>query len=86
MGCVDSLLSIVSILVLFYRYRKKIEEELFEFSQSKVGLTFGILLAAISIAFIAETNNSVVIGVSVGLTIIAIVLITILIIQRNLEQ
>ena len=77
------LLSVVSILILFYNNRKKIEEELRELTQSKVGLTFGIFLAAISIAFIAETNSFLVIAVSASLTIIALLFIIVFIIQRN---
>jgi Ca2+/Na+ antiporter len=76
------LLSVISILILFYRYRRKIEEELGEFTQSKVGLTLGILLLAISIAFIAETNNFLVITVSASLTIIALLFVLVFVIQR----
>ena len=51
------LLSFIAILIIFYRYRKKIEEELSEFARRKFVLTLGIFLSATSIAFIAETNN-----------------------------
>ena len=73
-------------MILFYRHHIRIEEELLEFTQSKVGLTFGIFLAIISVAFLAETNNSTVITVSAGLTTIAIVSILVSIIQRNKNQ
>lgn len=77
------LLTVISILILFYRYRKKIEEELREFTRSKFALTFGIFLSATSIAFIAETSNPFVIAISAGLTIIAFVLVIIFIIHQR---
>jgi len=80
------LISFIAILILFYKYRKKIEEELSEFTSSKISLTLGIFLAAISIGFIGETNNAIVIAVSAGLTTIAIVLILIFMIRRNRKQ
>jgi hypothetical protein len=77
------LISFIAILILFYRYRKKIEEELGEFISSKISLVVGIFLAAISIGFIAETNNAVAIEISTGLTMVAVVVILIFIIQRK---
>ena len=66
------MLSDILILILYYRYHKKIDEHLREFSRSKAGLTFGIFLMAISFAFIAETSNFLVIIASASLTIIAL--------------
>jgi hypothetical protein len=80
------LLSFFSILILFFRYRNKIVEELSEFTRSKIGLVFGIFLAAVSTGFVAETNNIVVIVASAGLTIFGIILIVIFIIQRNMKM
>jgi len=75
------LLSFISILILFYRYPKQIEEELSEFTRSKFSLTFGIFLATISLAFVAQTNNTIVIAVTTSLMIIAFMIILIFILR-----
>ena len=79
------LVSLIAVLILFYMYRKKIEEELSDFTSSKFGLTFGIFLIAVSSAFIVETNNIVVIVASTGSTIFATSIIIIFIIRRKRE-
>jgi hypothetical protein len=65
-------LAFVTILILFNRYRQLIMTELAEFVSSKVGLYLGVFLAAVSVAFIMQTNNISVIAVSSALTIIGI--------------
>jgi hypothetical protein len=69
------LLAFVIILILFNRYQQLIVTELAEFVSSKVSLYLGVFLAAVSVAFIMQTNNVSVIAVSSGLTIIGIVII-----------
>jgi hypothetical protein len=66
------LFAFASVLILLSRYRKTVLEGLHEFVSNKSSLYFGVFLAAISIAFIAETNNRLVIVVSAGLTVTAI--------------
>ena len=69
------LLSFVSLLILFNMYHKSILEELHEFISNKASLYFGVFLAAISVAFIAETNDLLVTVTSAGLTITAILIV-----------
>lgn len=69
------LLAFVTILILFNRYRQLIMTELAGFVSSKVSLYLGVFLAAVSIAFITQTNNVLVIAISSGLTIIGIIII-----------
>lgn len=69
------LLSFVSTLILFNRYRQNIREELHEFVSSRASLYFGVFLAAVSVAFILETDNLLVTSVSAGLTVTAILIV-----------
>ena len=69
------LFALASVLILLSRYRQTVSEGLHDFISSKASLYFGVFLAAISIAFIAETNNFLVIVVSAGLTATAILII-----------
>jgi len=69
------LLSFVSTLILFNRYRQNIREELHEFVSSRASLYFGVFLAAVSVAFILETDNLLVTTVSAGLTVTAILIV-----------
>ncbi len=80
------LLSFVSVLILLSRYRKNIFEELHEFVSSKVSLYLGVFLAAISIAFISETNDLLVTVTSATLTISAILIILAFLIHRIRTQ
>jgi hypothetical protein len=68
------LLSSVTILILFNRYRQLILTELAEFVSSKVSLYLGVFLAVVSIAFITQTNNVLVIAVSSGLTFVSVII------------
>jgi hypothetical protein len=70
-------LAFVAVLVLFYRYRRLVEAELAEFVKSRISLYFGVLLAAVSIAFILQTSNVWVATISTGLTVAAIVIIVV---------
>jgi hypothetical protein len=70
-----TLLSFVSSLILFNRYRQNIREELHEFVSSKASLYFGVFLAAVSVAFILETDNFLVTAVAAGLTVTAVLIV-----------
>jgi tellurite resistance protein TehA-like permease len=69
------LLSFVSTLILFNRYRQNIREELHEFVSSRASLYFGVFMAAVSVAFILETDNLLVTAVSAGLTVTAFLIV-----------
>jgi FtsH-binding integral membrane protein len=61
---VVTFLAIASMLVLLNRYSKIIRTELGEFLSGNAALYFGVFLAAVSIAFILETDNTAVIVTS----------------------
>lgn len=71
-----------SILILLNRYRNLIRTEFVQFLLSNASLYFGVFLAAVSIAFILETDNIIVITVSSVLTIAACIIILAYFIQR----
>jgi hypothetical protein len=68
-------LAFISILSLLYRYWQTILTEFAEFVGNKIGLYIGVFLLAVSIAFITETNNALVTGLSSALTITAVIII-----------
>lgn len=76
------LFSFIALIYLFNRYHDSIFEELHEFVSSKASLYFGVFLAAISAAFISETDNFLVIIASVGSTVTAILIILAFLIHR----
>jgi uncharacterized membrane protein len=57
-------LASVSILILASRYQKMIKIEFTEFVSGHIALYVGVFLAGVSIAFITQTDNSVIIGIS----------------------
>jgi hypothetical protein len=73
-------LAFITILMLFYRYRLIISKELSEFVSSKVGFYLMVLLAAVSIAFITQTDNFLVTVIAGGLTVVSIIVIVIYIV------
>jgi len=72
----------VSMLILLNRYNKVIRAEFAQFLRSNASLYFGVFLAAVSIAFILETDNIVIIIVSSSLAIFAFILIMAYLIQQ----
>lgn len=76
------LLALVAILILFNSYRQDIKREFGEFVSSNFSLYFGAFLFAVSVAFIVETDDVLVTALSSGLTIIAIVIIAVYLVQR----
>jgi hypothetical protein len=75
-------LTFASMLFLVNKYHKVIRTEFTEFLRSNASLYFGVFLAAVSIAFILETDNTTIITVSSVLTIAACFIILAYFIQR----
>jgi hypothetical protein len=75
-------LTSASILILLVRYQKTIRNEFTEFARSNFSLYFGVFVAAISLAFILETENILIMNASIGLAIMASMVITAYFIQR----
>jgi hypothetical protein len=74
-------LAFASTFILFRRYSKAILAEIGGFTRSKASFYFGVILAAVSFAFIT-TNNFLVTSVSVVTTIVACIIIVAYIAQR----
>jgi len=68
-------LTFASMIILLNKYRKLIRTEFTQFLRSNASLYFGVFLAAVSIAFILETDNAAVIVVSSAFAVIACVII-----------
>jgi len=79
---VIAFLAFASILILLSRYNKIIRTEFTQFLLSNASLYFGVFLGAVSIAFIFETDNVIIITVSSVLTMVACVIILAYFIQR----
>jgi hypothetical protein len=76
------LVASVSVLILLGMYRQAVFEELHDFVRRKASLYIGIFLAAISIAFIVETDHLLVTVVSAGLTVTATLMVLTYFIHR----
>jgi hypothetical protein len=79
-------LTFISILILLNKYSKIIRIEFTQFLSSNASLYFGVFLAAVSIAFILETDNVTIITISTVSTIIAFVIILAYFIQRIIRK
>jgi len=75
-------LTFASMLILVNRYYKIIRTEFTQFLLSNASLYFGVFLAAVSIAFILETDNVTIITVSSVLTVMACVIILAYFVQK----
>jgi len=75
-------LTFTSTLILLNKYSKIIRTEFTQFLGSNASLYFGVFLAAVSAAFISETDNITVIAISGSLAVIACIIITAYFIQR----
>ncbi|MDH7557685.1 MAG: hypothetical protein QHH18_03645 [Candidatus Bathyarchaeota archaeon] len=75
-------LAAVSMVALVIRYNKAIRAEVAQFLSSNGSLYFGVFLAAISVAFILETDNAIVITVSSVLTFMAFIIILAYFVQK----
>jgi len=69
------LLSFLSVLILLGRYRHKIFKEFHEFISKKASPYIAVFLAAIAIAFIAETDNLFITLISTGITVTAVLIV-----------
>jgi hypothetical protein len=74
-GILVVLLAFAFVLILLETYKKVILEELGEFERSKNSLYVGVLLFAVSIAFITETTNVWVTAISILLATAAVSII-----------
>jgi hypothetical protein len=75
-------LTLASIVSLFFRYQGTILAEFAQFTRTNGSFYFGVFVAAVSVAFILETDNPLVITVSSALTIMATAVIIAYFIQR----
>lgn len=66
---VVTFVTIVTILILLNRYSKIIEAELVEFLSGNASLYIGVFLAAVSLAFVLGTDNTIIFATS-GLGVI----------------
>lgn len=71
-----------SILILLFRFAETIHSEFAEFLRSNASLYIGVFLVAVSVAFILETDNLIIITVSSTLAIAACVIILAYLIQH----
>jgi hypothetical protein len=75
-------LSFIAVILFFYKYRTLIEEELSEFARSKLSLYLGIFLAALSAAFIIQTDNSLVTVIAGSVAVLGIILIVVFLVRQ----
>ncbi len=75
-------LSFIAVILFFYRYRTLIEEELSEFARSKLSLYLGIFLAALSAAFIIQTDNFLVTVIAGAVAVLATILIVVFLVRQ----
>lgn len=68
------LLAFVAILSLLRRYQQTVYSELHEFIGSKSSLYIGILLTAISVAFVIETDNFLIMLIFALVTVVGILI------------
>jgi hypothetical protein len=79
-------LAFASMLILLNKYSKVVRTEFSEFLSSNASLYFGVFLAAVSIAFILETDNTVIIAVSSVSAIIACIIILAYFVQKLMRR
>jgi len=75
-------LTFASMLILLNKYHKLIRTEFTQFLRSNASLYISVFIAAVSIAFILETDNATIITVSSALTIAACFIILAYFVQR----
>jgi hypothetical protein len=79
-------LAIASTSILIIRYSKTITAELAHFVRSNASLYFGVFLAVVSIAFIMETDDALIITVSSVASVTACAVILAYLIQRIMRR
>jgi len=75
-------LAFASILILLNKYFGTIRREFTEFLSSNISLYIGVFMAAVSIAFIMETDDVTINTVSTALVIIALIIILMYFVQK----
>jgi len=75
-------LTFASTIILLRKYSTVIRREFGNFTRRNVSLYFGVFLAAVSIAFVTETTDIVVIAVSSIITLVALAIILTYLIQK----
>lgn len=79
-------LAFTLIVALLHRYYETITREFSQFLRNNASLYVGVFLAAVSIAFILETDNAAIITASAVLTVTACILILAYFIQRIIKR
>lgn len=79
-------LAIASTSILIIRYSKTITPELTHFLRSNASLYFGVFLAVVSIAFIMETDNALIITISGIASATACAVILAYLVQRIMRR
>jgi len=79
---VSLILIFSAMLILLIRYQKIIMTEFAEFTRTNGSLYVGVFMAAVSVAFILETSNLIIITVSSVSTIVACMIILAYFFQR----
>jgi hypothetical protein len=79
-------LAFVSMLILLTRYSRAIREEFSGFLRSNANLFIGVFLLAVSLAFIMETDNTIIITVSGVSAIVALIIILAYFVQRIITK
>jgi len=79
-------LAIASTSILIIRYSKTITTELTHFLRSNASLYFGVFLAVVSIAFIMETDNALIITISGIASATACAVILAYLVQRIMRR
>lgn len=80
------IITLSSIFILLFRFQKAIRTELAEFTSTRVSFYFAIFVAAVSVAFILETDNTLIIMVSSALTIMATAVLLAYLVQRFMKK
>lgn len=75
-------LAFIATMALLGKYRKDVFEELHGFVGSQTSLYIGVFLAAISVAFVVETDNFLITLFSVVLTVTGILIVLAFVIHR----
>ena len=79
-------LAVASTSILIIRYSKTITTELTHFVRSNASLYFGVFLAVVSIAFIMETDNALIIMVSSAASVTACAVILAYLVHRIMRR
>jgi len=75
-------LTFTSMLILMNKYQKTIRTEFTQFLRSNASLYVGVFIAAVSVAFILETDDVIIITASSVLTVVACFVILAYFVQR----